>query len=291
VGLDVPVGVGVTRVVLLGAGHLNLLEAPLRQVDIASAEVAAHGLVPETEGGGQGADLAPVPGRGVADNLNLPVVLVVANRRVTVAGNLPLRLGDGRGDLVRVQVAAGLGVEQTDDLAVGDETGIGLGVIGGGVAVGIEEPVVVGIFVVVACDLLLGRTLGVRLDVAVEQTAAVTHVLDGGHRSIGNLQGAVPTNLGSSEVGLEERRHLRVTRAGVGEHGEVDGEAEQINEEWQDDEANDAGDDVGSQFSLYRVSPRTQRGAGASEQNLPQASWCRQTCSTDPQWCTGQREP
>jgi hypothetical protein len=289
VRLNVPVGVGIARVVFLGAGHLDLLETPLRQVDVAGAQIAAHRRVLQTEARGQGADLAPVAGRGVADNLNLPVVLIVTDSSVAVARNLPLRLGDGRGDLVRMQVAAGLGVEQTDGLAISDEARIGFGVIGGIVTVRVKEPVVVGVLVVVAGHLLLARAVGVGLDVAVEKTAAITHVLDGGHGTIVDLQGAVPADLGSPKVGLEERGHLSVARSGVGEDGKVDGEAEQVDEERQDDQANDARHKVGSQHGLHFVSSQIQ--GGVCELNLPQASWCRQTCSTGPRWCTGQREP
>ena len=40
VRLDVPVGVDIARPVLLDTSGLNLLETPLRQVDVASTEVA-----------------------------------------------------------------------------------------------------------------------------------------------------------------------------------------------------------------------------------------------------------
>ena len=47
--LDVPVGVDVTRVVLLNASGLDLLKTPLRKVDIASSKVAAEILVLQSE--------------------------------------------------------------------------------------------------------------------------------------------------------------------------------------------------------------------------------------------------
>jgi hypothetical protein len=62
----------------------------------------------------------------------------------------------------------------------------------------------------------------------VEQTTTVSHVLDGGHRTIGNLQWAIHADLSAPQVGLEERRHLSVARPGVGEHGKVNGEAEEV---------------------------------------------------------------
>jgi hypothetical protein len=50
--LDVPVSEGILRVVVLVASDLNLLETPLREVDITSSQVAAHDRVFETESSG-----------------------------------------------------------------------------------------------------------------------------------------------------------------------------------------------------------------------------------------------
>lgn len=41
VTLNVPVGKSITRIVALVTGHLDLLETPLRQVDIACTQVAS----------------------------------------------------------------------------------------------------------------------------------------------------------------------------------------------------------------------------------------------------------
>lgn len=48
VAFNVPVGVDIAGVVLLDASGLDLLETPLRQVDVASSEVATQVLVPES---------------------------------------------------------------------------------------------------------------------------------------------------------------------------------------------------------------------------------------------------
>ena len=48
VAFNVPVGVYIAGVVLLDASGLDLLETPLRQVDVASSEVATQVLVPES---------------------------------------------------------------------------------------------------------------------------------------------------------------------------------------------------------------------------------------------------
>lgn len=86
--LNVPVGVSVARVVLLGASNLDLLETPLRQVHVTGSEVATKNLMLKTEGSGESANLATVTRSRVADDLNLPVVLLVTNSQVTVTGNL-----------------------------------------------------------------------------------------------------------------------------------------------------------------------------------------------------------
>mgnify|MGYP005989195533 CR=1 FL=1 len=186
--LNVPVSIGIARVVILGAGNFDLLETPLRQVAVGSSEVAAEDRVLETESGGQSADSASVAGGGVTENLNLPVVLVVTNGQVTVARNFLVGLGYRGSDFVGVQVAASLGVEQTDGRAVTNEAKffrLGVVVLLG--AVGVDEPVVVGVLVVVAGNLLLLRTVGVGLNVRVQQSTTVTHVLDGSTRADSNF--------------------------------------------------------------------------------------------------------
>ena len=60
VALNIPVGEDIPRLVLLDTSRFNLLETPLRQVDVASAEVAVEVDVSETEGGSQSADLGVI---------------------------------------------------------------------------------------------------------------------------------------------------------------------------------------------------------------------------------------
>jgi hypothetical protein len=61
VRLDVPVSVDITRLVVLDTSSLNLLETPLRQVDIASTKVTSKVDVPQPEGSCQGTQLRVVP--------------------------------------------------------------------------------------------------------------------------------------------------------------------------------------------------------------------------------------
>ena len=251
-GLDVPVSVDVARVVLLDAGHLDLLESPLRQVDSASTEVAAKIGVLQPEGGGQGAQLGVITRCGIIDNFDSPVVLGIANGGVSVRRHLPVSLGDRGLDRVRVQVATGLGVNKADDISIADEAEGIFKIVLGLMTVWVEEPLVVGILVVVAGDLLLAGAFGVRLNVRVEETAAVSHVLECGPRAKSHLERAVFANFSAPQVGLEERAHLRISRTAVLENEEVEVKREEVDDDRNDDETEDAESDVRGECRLWR---------------------------------------
>lgn len=248
VGLHVPVSIRVPGVVLLGASNFDLPETPLRQVDVTSSQIAAKRFMSQSERGGQGSDPAAVPGCNVSHNLYLPVVFVVAYRQVAVTGYLLVSLGNRRRNVVGMQVAAGLSMNQTDDLAVSNEARLLILVVIVVAAVRVEEPVVVGILVVVAGNLLLARAVRIRLYVGVQESSTITHVLDRSSRTIRHLERAVLANLGTAQVGLEEGTHLGVTWSAVGEDGKVNGEAEHVDQEWEDDQANDSRGKVGSEL-------------------------------------------
>lgn len=132
------------------------------------------------------------------------MVLGVTDGRVAVTRNLVVALGDRSGNLVGVKVATSLGVDQTDDITVSREAKLLISLVWDLVAVGVKEPVIVGILVVVASNLLLGRALRVRLDVRMEQTSSVAHVLQRRAGAVCDLKGAVLANFGTAQVGLEE---------------------------------------------------------------------------------------
>ena len=71
--------VGVPRLVLLGTRNFNLLEPPLRKIDVSGPKVASQNLVLQAEGGRQRTQLAIVARSGVVDDFDLPVVLFVTN--------------------------------------------------------------------------------------------------------------------------------------------------------------------------------------------------------------------
>lgn len=204
VSLDIPVSVSVSGVVLVGASNFDLLKTPLRQVGVASAKVATKDRVLKTESRSQGSDSAAVARGRVTDNFNLPVIFIITNSQIAVGGNLTVALGNRCSNLVGVKVASGLGVDETDNGTISNVADIGgVDIVVSLGAVGVEEPVIVRILVVVASNLLLLRTFGISLDVRVQETATITHVLDGSARSNGNFKRAVLSDLCSLEVGLE----------------------------------------------------------------------------------------
>lgn len=115
----------------------------------------------QPESSSQSANLALVTGCNILDNFNLPMVLIVTDCEVTVRRYFLVTLGDGSWNVVGVQVSARLGVDQTNNRAVSNESWVGLWVVVGIKAVRVEPPVIVGIFVMVTCNLLLVGALGV----------------------------------------------------------------------------------------------------------------------------------
>jgi hypothetical protein len=141
-------------------------------------------------------------------------------------------------------------VNQTNDIVVADILERSLGIELGLVAVGVEEPVVVGILVVVASNLLLLRALGEGLNVRVQKTTTVTHVLESGARAKSDFERAVDSDFGTLEVGLEEGAHLSITRTAVLEDKEVHVEREHVNDHGDDDQANNAETEVSCELTL-----------------------------------------
>ena len=67
-----------------------------------------------------------------------------------------------------MKIAAGLGVDKSDHVLIRHISERCFGVLFRLVSVGVKEPVVVGIFVVVASDLLLLRAFWVDLDMRMK---------------------------------------------------------------------------------------------------------------------------
>lgn len=62
------------------------------------------------ESGSQSSDSALIAGSDVLDNLDLPVVLIITYGKVAIARNFLLTLRNRGGDVVAVEVSAGLRV-------------------------------------------------------------------------------------------------------------------------------------------------------------------------------------
>lgn len=135
----------------------------------------------EAKAGGQRVhplNLVLAPLLDVVYDFHNPVVVDVADRRVAVARHLVVEVRHGRGDGVRVEVAGGRGMVETDDVAVGQVANRLVGVVGRLLPVGEDKPVVVLVLVVVASDLLLARAYWVCLDMRMQETTAPAHVLE-----------------------------------------------------------------------------------------------------------------
>ena len=83
------------------------------------------------------------------------MVFCVSDGGVAIAGDFVIGLSDRGCDCVRVQITTSLSVDETNDIAVADKLDRRLGIEFRVMSVGIEEPIIIGIFVMVASDLLL----------------------------------------------------------------------------------------------------------------------------------------
>ena len=155
VALNVPMGIRVSWVVVLGASHFDLLETPLWQVHVACPEIATKIAVFESEGCRQGSKFGPVSRCRIGNDLNNPVIFGVTNCGVAVTGNFPIGLGDGRSDAMGMKVAAGLCMDHAKYIAITNISERRFRVKFWLTTVWIKEPVIVGVLVVIAGDLLL----------------------------------------------------------------------------------------------------------------------------------------
>lgn len=90
-----------------------------------------------------------------------------------------------------MKITASLGVKETDDTLVANIVQRTIGIVFRFEAVRIEKPIVVGILVMIAGNLLLIGTLRIDLHVRMKKTAAITHVLQRSPRAVHNLKRTV----------------------------------------------------------------------------------------------------
>ncbi len=115
----VPICVHILWVILLIATDLNLFETPLRQDGIRRSKITSKNLVTESHTSSEGMDAINfVALLDIVNDLDGPVIVVIADSGVTVARDFMVEFGDGRRNLVGVQVTCGSGMIQADDVAM-----------------------------------------------------------------------------------------------------------------------------------------------------------------------------
>lgn len=171
VTLDIPIGVRIIWVVLLRARHLNLLEPPLGQVLVRSAEVASQMIVSEPQTRRKRMDtrnMILLSLLEIVNDLDLPVVMEIANRRVPVARHLVVELRDRRGNVMGVQVARGGTMLQANHISILQIPKFAVEIKSGLVPSRVNNPLIVAVLVMIASDLLLIGAHRERLNMRVQ---------------------------------------------------------------------------------------------------------------------------
>lgn len=115
-----------------------------------------------------------------------------------------MRFSDWCRDSMRMQVATSLTMDKPNDIPIANESEISSGIIVGFLSIRIDKPIIVRIFVMVTSDLLLHRSFREGLDMGVQESASISHVLQSYTRSKCKLKRTISTDLGASQVGLKE---------------------------------------------------------------------------------------
>ena len=100
--LHIPIRMRILRIILLITANLNLLEPPLRQNRIRRSEVTPKVLMLEPQPRRQRMYPVHLGPFQIVHNLDLPVIMVVSDRFVTVTRHFVIELGNRRDDGVRV---------------------------------------------------------------------------------------------------------------------------------------------------------------------------------------------
>jgi hypothetical protein len=162
--------VWIVRVVLLVAAHFDLLESPFGQTLVCSTEVTPQHGMTQAQSCRERVypfELVATPAVKVINDFDQPVIVVVTNRSISVARDLVVQLCDWRRDVVRVQVATCGLVDKANEVIVLKESNGPIQVNTRLLPAWSNDPVIVGVLVVVARDLLLIRPDGVSLGMRV----------------------------------------------------------------------------------------------------------------------------
>lgn len=82
-------------------------------------------------------------------------------------------------DGVGMQITTGLSMDKTDNISISNKAEVWrLGIEIRLAAVRMEVPIIVGILVMIASNLLLARSFRVCLNMRMQETTTITHVLD-----------------------------------------------------------------------------------------------------------------
>lgn len=94
----------------------------------------------------------------VIDNLDLPVIMVIANSRIAIAGDFIVELGNWSRNVVRVQIARSRTMLKSDNIAILKELDRAIQIKRRFVPTRMYDPFVIVVLVMVASYLLLLRT-------------------------------------------------------------------------------------------------------------------------------------
>ena len=78
---------------------------------------------------------------------------------------------------MRMQIPSSLSVDKANHIAVANKFQWSIEIKLRLEAVGVYEPVIVRVFVVITCDLLLSRSFRVGLDMRMEESTSISHIL------------------------------------------------------------------------------------------------------------------
>jgi hypothetical protein len=259
IALNVPDAIG--KSAAFCASDFLLLEAPLGKLYLMREKSATSHDVnkPELRLDGSEALLRLSTLRVTLDNLDAEeVICITLEALVTVGRNLllPVGLGDGSANIVRVQTTVSGDVVEPDDTAILDIVGakiipsLGAGQVRACVVLRhdrqsliLHDPDVVLILVGVQSDLLLLATGGVHVAVRVKVTALCVPVAERNAAAVCNIGWNVLHALGV-QCGLELGGHEAITVTRVDQADEMNREHGHIEGDWDNDQAEQASKEV-----------------------------------------------
>src|SRR5271155_1497316 len=109
---NVPMRVGILGIVILTAGHFDLFESPLRQIDVRGSQITSKHLMFKSERSHQRPNLRSIARIQVLDNINNPMILIISNSQIAITRNFILALCNGSRNRMRMQIPSGMSMNQ-----------------------------------------------------------------------------------------------------------------------------------------------------------------------------------